>query len=127
MLANPLLPSDRFVGVSDMDGSFPQQEFPLLPLQEEPWSASILAAHEYIRNVYDHAANVLRSDGADPTHIAFHMDRISSDALPVLLELTSESERQGNVLPIDWLEGISTLLAEVVASLQFLGTSLKKQ
>ena len=74
MLANPLLPSDRFVGVSDMDGSFPQQEFLLLPLQEEPWSASILAAHEYIRNVYDHTANVLHSDGADPTCIAFHVD-----------------------------------------------------
>jgi len=75
----------------------------------------VLAAHKYLRNVYDHATRVLHSDGADPTRIAFHVDRISSDALPVLLELASESECQGNVLPIDWLEGISTLFAEVVA------------
>lgn len=92
-----------------------------------PWLATVLATHKYLRNVYDHAAHVLVTDGTDPVRITFHVDRISSNALRMLLELTSESELQANMLPIDRLQRVSLLFAEVKTGLQFLGANLKQK
>jgi len=105
-----------------------QQEFPQLPPHEGTWSASIRTAHAHLENTYNHAIHVLLADGADPTRIAFHIDRITSEALPIVLELASESQHaEGIGLPGEWLENIAELLGNAVSDLQQLCNTLNRR
>lgn len=108
---------------------------PLLP-ETKNWSAEIQAAYENIQHTYDHAIRVLRAEGADPTRIAFHVDAISSNALPILEALTpnasntdsdSESDEMSESLPVKWLADVAMVLGCVVSGLEHLGTTANEE
>jgi len=101
-----------------------QRVFPLLPWHNlGRWPADIHAAHEIVRKTYDHAACVLRSDGfPDPTRVAFHIDALSSKALPLLEALIpSGASHEDKCLPLEWIVGVAELLGQVIQDLQAMG------
>lgn len=108
--------------------------FPHLPARAQNtvlWPAAVREAYKFLESTYNHATHVLLVDGADPTRISFHVDRITSRALPILMELTSDSDEahidglHEDTLPEAWLDAVATLLGQVVLSeLQSLGTTL---
>ncbi|KAG1848048.1 hypothetical protein DFJ58DRAFT_796677, partial [Suillus subalutaceus] len=104
---------------------------PLLP-ETKNWSAEIQAAYENIQHTYDHAIRVLRADGAEPTRIAFHVDAISSNALPILEALTpdadnTDSDEMSESLPVKWLADVAMVLGCVVSGLEHLGTTANEE
>jgi len=104
---------------------------PLLP-ETKNWSAEIQAAYKNIQHTYDHAIQVLRVDGADPVHIAFHVDAISSNALLILEALipdgaTVNLDDNLESLPVKWLDDVAAMLGCAVSDLEQLGTTVNEQ
>lgn len=101
---------------------------PLLP-ETKNWSAEIQAAYESVRRTYNHAIRVLRADGADPTRIAFHVDAILSNAIPILQALVPDIDSDDNLesLPVEWLANVATQLGRAVTNLEHLGTTVNEQ
>ena len=98
-----------------------QSLFPPLPQHNlGGWPADIHAAHEVIRKAYDHATCVLQSDGfPDPTQVAFHINALSSNALPILEALIpSSASDEDEHLPLEWIVGVAELLGQAVQDLQ---------
>jgi hypothetical protein len=98
------------------DHSFPAH-FPKLPaiaLQH----ANIVTAHNIISDLYKHALTVLQQENADPLQISYHINSITSDAVPLLSGI--EEESTGNNLPLseDWLHDGARLLGDIVLHLQ---------
>jgi hypothetical protein len=93
--------------------------FPPLPPSLEP-SANIEAAHRVLTDIYRHASVLLQQEDADPLRIAFHVDSITSDAIPVLCAMEREggSEHSPTRLPEEWLQAGAQVLGELVVALQ---------
>ena len=57
------------------------------------WSANIQTAHQVLANIYHQAFTVTQQgDAADPLRLAFHIDTITSDAIPILSAIEEEAE-----------------------------------
>ncbi|KAG2351552.1 hypothetical protein BDR07DRAFT_1501032 [Suillus spraguei] len=109
-----------------IDASSPSLPSSLLLLPEtRNWLAEIQAAYENIQHTYNNAIQVLRADSADPIHIAFHVDAISSNALPILEVLIPDNGIDSDLdtlesLPVKWLAEVATILGCVVSCLEHL-------
>lgn len=104
---------------------------PLLP-ETKNWSTEIRAAYENVQCTYDHAIRVLQADRADPTRIAFHMDAILSNALPILKALIPDNDianldDNSESLPVKWLADVAAILGCTVSNLEQLGTTVNEQ
>jgi len=115
-----------------MDVSTPSPSLPssLPPLPERAgrWSAEIQAAYETVQRTYDYAIRVLRADGADPTRIAFHMDALSTTALPILEALVPDLDDDNSAsLPVEWLVDVAAILGCTVSNLELLGKTVNEQ
>ena len=100
-----------------------QRVFPLLPRHYHGgWPADVHNAYEVIKRTYDQAVCVLQSDSSsDPTRVAFHVDALSSTALPILEALIpSSASHEDECLPVEWIMGVGRLLGQVVQDLQAL-------
>ncbi|KIM59842.1 hypothetical protein SCLCIDRAFT_9868 [Scleroderma citrinum Foug A] len=84
------------------------------------WPAEVHEAYEVIKKTYDQAVCVLRSDSSsDPTRVTFHIDALSSTALPILEALIPSSiSYEDECLPIEWIVGVARLLGQAVQDLQ---------
>ena len=106
------------------------------------WSACVQRAHELLKSTYDHAVHVLLADSANPTQIAFHIDQIKAEAIPLLMDLTPPAANHGEDLNLDdssdciqedelpaaaWLENVTKLLGDTVCMLKSLAKNLDNQ
>jgi|ERR1700722_3567210 len=102
--------------------------FPPLP-HSRSWPANIQAAHQVLTDLYRNASAVLQLEDVDPLQIAFHLDSITSDAVPVLCAMEREGESEQHVgdpqLPEEWLHAGAQVLGELVNSLQHLRESAR--
>lgn len=99
--------------------NFPSH-FPALPVNENaiPWPAMVIAAHEAISDIYAHAARIARQEDSDPLRMIFHIDAITSNAIPVLSALESESNNGFFALSEKWLHDAALLFGDVVVALK---------
>ncbi|KAL4066457.1 hypothetical protein V8B97DRAFT_2025423 [Scleroderma yunnanense] len=99
--------------------SFEELTFPLLPENSlTPWPADVQAAHEVIQRTYNRAVHVLQCGGSpDPMQIAFHINALSSMALPVLKALISSGTHgsENECLPCEWLVDLQDMAGVVKA------------
>ncbi len=61
---------------------------------------------------------VLRQEDSDTIRAAFHIDAITSDAIPILSALEREVETQNIILPINWIHKSAHLLGNLVNALR---------
>lgn len=88
-------------------------------MREVEWSAVVHTAHAQLQNTYNHALRIFLDDGGHLTRIVFHIDRISTEALPLLFDLSpSPDEAPDGILPIERLETVSGLLGQAVYDLR---------
>jgi hypothetical protein len=87
--------------------------FPYLPPHQQSWSANIQHAHQALVDIYSHTLTVLRQD-SDPLRIAYSIDMITSDAIPILTAM----EKDDHQLPEEWLHAGAILLGYLVVSLR---------
>lgn len=93
--------------------------FPPLPQHSLGWSADIHTAHEIVKKTYDEALRVLRSDGfPDPIRVSFHIDALTSTALPILEALPSGAGHEDECLPDEWVVGVAGLIEQAVQNLR---------
>ena len=92
--------------------------FPPLP-NTAVRSVNLDAAHHILKDLYQHAVNVLYQDGPDPLRVSFHINAISSDAIPILAGI--EEEDKMNEIPLldGWLQQCAELLGELVVHLRY--------
>jgi hypothetical protein len=89
------------------------------------WSANIHAAHRVICNLYRHASAVLHLEDADPAQVSFHINAVTSDALPILQamedeppSLFSDASSESSRLPCEWLSAAAQQLGNLVVALR---------
>ncbi|KAL4080551.1 hypothetical protein J3A83DRAFT_4184577 [Scleroderma citrinum] len=76
----------------------------VVPLSLTPWPADVQAAHEVIQRTYNRAVHVLQCGGSpDPMQIAFHINALSSMALPVLKALISSGTHGSENECLPWV------------------------
>lgn len=94
--------------------------FPPLPQHNNGWPADICAAHEIIKRTYEQALDVLRSDGLpDPIRVSFHVDALTSTALPILEALIPGGAiHEDESLPHEWLMNAARLIGQAVRDLR---------
>jgi len=94
--------------------------FPPLPRHRNGWPADICAAHEIMKRTYEQALDVLRSDGLpDPIRVSFHVDALTSTALPILEALIPIGTiHEDESLPHEWLMDAARLFGQAVRDLQ---------
>jgi hypothetical protein len=95
--------------------------FPLLPqLPEghERWSPNVLESHRTLSELYRHAKNVASQEDLDPLQVAFHVDSLTSDAIPILVALGSSDVLVETPLPEMWIISAAELLGDTVAELR---------
>ena len=95
--------------------------FPPLPERDlGPWPPDIQAGYAIVERIYNHASQVLRSDGfPEPTRIAFHVDALESTALPILKALVPDvSAPEEECLPQEWVVGAAQQVEMAVQDLQ---------
>lgn len=98
--------------------AFPER-FPLLPsLVQATYTHNTITAHEVISDIYTRAVQVSKQADSDPLRIAFHIDAIISDALPLLSALEQEQSNHHAPLSVEWLQSCATFLAELVNHLR---------
>ena len=104
--------------VLDMATAQPMM-FPPLPQHNNRWSADICATHEIIKRTYEQALDVLRSDGLpDPIRISFHVDALTSTALPILEALIPGGAiHEDESVPHEWLMDAARLIGQAVRDL----------
>ncbi|KAF7987119.1 hypothetical protein HWV62_321 [Athelia sp. TMB] len=73
-------------------------------------------AHQIIDDIYTRALRVLRQDDSDPLRPHFHIDSISSDAIPVLEALERDEELHMDGMS-QWLEEVAAVLGHLVVHL----------
>jgi len=92
--------------------------FPPLPEHADgPWPVHIVTAHNLTNDIYVHALRVL-DENSDPSRAAFHIDAITSDAIPVLSAIEEEKKNRNIKISDDWLFENAKLLGNLVVSLR---------
>lgn len=89
---------------------------PSLPVHpvNAPWSSNLYHAHQIISDIYRSASDVLLQE-ADAIRLKLHTERLTSDVIPILLELERTTRNEG--LPIDWLHSCTEHVGVLVAKL----------
>jgi hypothetical protein len=85
-------------------------QLPSCMLNQNPWSANILTAHDSLSDMYRRAHHILNKKDADPIQLTFHIDTISGDAIPLLEALAHDP--QGLEMQ-DWLSHTAHLLGNI--------------
>lgn len=104
------------------------ENFPSLPGFQEPNSsgaANVIRAHEVMSDVYRRAIRVLRQDDSEPLQLMFHIDCVSSDAIPLLEALEDSEAELGFQFPQSWLHGCAEMFGRLVLFLQETAKKMK--
>jgi hypothetical protein len=104
------------------------EELPQLPHSLLPWSANILSAYQLLSNIYRNARSILRHDAADPLRVAFHIDAITSDAIPVLSAMEVEDNwdlDNGPKLSEEWLVACAEIFGHLVVILRRIAEQIR--
>ncbi|KAI6013033.1 hypothetical protein EDC04DRAFT_2609426 [Pisolithus marmoratus] len=81
--------------------------------------ADIHAAHETLKKMYNQGLFALHSDGfPDPTWVSFHINTLTSTALPILEALITSASHEDGYLPHEWVVGVARLIGQTVQDLQ---------
>jgi len=98
--------------------------FPCLPPwhHQQLWSVNIQTAQHILADLYWDAFTTVKHDDADPLWVAFHINVITLDAIPLLVAIKKEGDSRTAPaecqLPEDWLHAGAELLGHLVVSLQ---------
>jgi hypothetical protein len=88
------------------------------------WATNIQQAHRILANAYGRAAALVQQADGDPLQIAFHIERITTEAFNVLLALRDEGQayteyaNSSHRLPGEWLNEAAVLLRNLVTALR---------
>ena|ERR1700722_9248836 len=95
--------------------------YPPLP-HPGSWSPNIQAAHQTLTDLYQNAFTILHLEDVEPLRIAFHIDSITADAIPILCAMETDGESEHSPpdsrLPEEWLQGGAQVLGELVVALR---------
>jgi hypothetical protein len=80
--------------------------------------ATMHEAYRILTQNYRHGLNVLRLDAPDPLQICLQIDKISSDALPILEGMEEERLVNGAPLPPGWVDHCAEIFGDMVAELR---------
>ena len=106
------------------------EEFPQLPEHPDPsqgWLANVYKAHEVMSNVYRRAFRVLCQDESDPLQILFHIDAVSSGAVPLLEALENSKAELGFQFSVQWLLDSAELFGKLVLHLREAAEKMKSR
>ncbi|KAF5339702.1 hypothetical protein D9758_014882 [Tetrapyrgos nigripes] len=88
---------------------------PSLPVLDIPWSSAVYSANEILRESYRTASNLLSLSSPDPQRLAYHLQNIAREVVPLLSDLADCAEEEG--LPLAWLnqcaDRFGTLLVQL--------------
>jgi len=105
--------------VRDLDVHLPTAFPPLPPSPTgQGWPSKYIEAHKIVSNIFDHAIQVLNQDKSDTSCIAFHMNAITSDALPLVEAFETEGASMSDCLPVEWIHTCARILGWTVLALQ---------
>jgi hypothetical protein len=91
----------------------------LLPLPDVGLQhANIHGAYQILVNVYRHGIRILRQDSPDTLQISCQIDAITSNAVPLLEGIESESEVNNIPLSENWALECANLFGEMVLRLR---------
>ncbi|KAG1906262.1 uncharacterized protein F5891DRAFT_1182509 [Suillus fuscotomentosus] len=99
-------------------------DLPALPEHENRWPQNVYTAEGIISNIYNAAIRILRSNDAEPTRVAYHYDALSTEALPLLEAIESDTSPAAYQLLHDWLLVCARLIGEVAAMLKDISGNL---
>jgi hypothetical protein len=102
----------------------PTMDLPALPEHENRWPQNVYTAEGIISNIYNAAIRILRSNDAEPTRVAYHYDALSTEALPLLEAIESDTSPADYQLLHDWLLVCARLIGEVAAMLKDISGNL---
>ncbi|KAK7023060.1 hypothetical protein R3P38DRAFT_3317322 [Favolaschia claudopus] len=97
------------------------QSFPLLPdlpLGYDRWSANVLASHQALTELYEHALAVTEQEDLDASRAAHHIDALTSDGKLLLVTLGESEHSDETPVAISWLHSAAELLGNVVYALR---------
>lgn len=104
--------------------------FPRLPGHPNPsqgWPANVYKAHEVMSDVYRRAFRILRQDESDPLQLLFHIDAVSSDAIPLLEALENSEAELGFRFSMPWLLDSAELCGKLVLYLREAAKKMKSR
>ena len=73
---------------------------------------SLLKAHAALATIYRHAVRTLHQEEVDPLQLAFHLNNIQSDAVPLLQVIENSTTELG-----DWLAKAATQFGHLFCAL----------
>jgi hypothetical protein len=82
-------------------------------------------AHQSLGEIYRHAVQLANQEDLDPLRVVFHVDAVTSDAVPILVALEGSQDSDETPLPEPWLHAAAELLADLVVVLRFVGELAK--
>jgi hypothetical protein len=91
------------------------------------WAANVVRAHEVMCDVYRRAVRVLRQDDSESLQLMFHIDSISSDAIPLLEALEDSVAELGFQFPQPWLHNCAEIFGRLVLLLRETAKNMKVQ
>ena len=86
------------------------------PTHGAAWPADIRTAYETIREAFDRAFLLLQQDDTDPLRLRYHLARLNSNTIPIILAL--EEGRQTSHIPLGWLESVAECIGGIIARLE---------
>ncbi|KAG1906385.1 uncharacterized protein F5891DRAFT_1244701 [Suillus fuscotomentosus] len=99
-------------------------DLPALPEHENRWPQNVYTVEGIISNIYNATIRILRSNDAEPTRVAYHYDALSTEALPLLEAIESDTSPADYQLLHDWLLVCARLIGEVAAMLKDISGNL---
>ncbi|OBZ70899.1 hypothetical protein A0H81_09541, partial [Grifola frondosa] len=93
-------------------------QFPPLPegLGQLVWSVNVSVAHRTISDTYDRVLELLHLDNADPLRLQYHLDKLNTETVPILIAL-GQNSYDGPALPGPWLTSAAVAVGTLIAAL----------
>lgn len=82
------------------------------------WPPQVTSAHEVLKNIYAHAVRISHQEEVDALQTAFHIDAISSNAIPLLSSIEQEVRGGSLAIPLEWLHQSARVMGNLVAGLR---------
>lgn len=82
------------------------------------WPPQVTSAYEVLKNIYFHAVRISCQEEVDVLQTAFHIDAITSNAIPILSAVEQEVTSGSLAIPLEWLHQSAFLLGRLVVALQ---------
>ena len=82
------------------------------------WPPQVTSAYEVLKNIYSHAVRLSHQEEVDALQTAFHIDAITSNAVPLLSAIEQEVTGGSVAIPLEWLHQSAQLLGRLVVSLR---------